>query len=142
MAFTRYQGKTKTEWLPVTASTTFSKGAIVSFASGYLIEATSSTAALSHVGVIKKAIAATDADYADARLVPVEVPLEKNVIWKAPVTSGLVAADVGLLVDLTDATTINRGASTIDAAQVRGVVSATEGLFALNLGGSTGMING
>ena len=140
MAFRRYRGKTKTAWLPVTASTTFSKGAIVAFASGYLIEATSSTAALSHVGVIKKAILSSDADYADARKVPVEVPLDKFVEWEGDVTSGLVAADVGLLVDLTDANTINRGASTIDAAQVTGVISSTKGLFRLNLGGSTGMI--
>jgi len=139
--FTRYKGKTKTIYLPVTTSTEFLQGALVSFSSGFLIPATSSTSALSHVGVIKKAIVSTDNDYATARLVPVEVPMEKNVLWKAPVTSGLVAADVGLLVDLTNSVTINRGASTIDAAQVREVISATEGLFALNLGGSTGMIN-
>jgi len=139
--FTRYKGKTKTIYLPVTTSTEFLQGALVSFSSGLLIPATSSTSALSHVGVIKKAIVSTDNDYATARLVPVEVPMEKNVLWKAPVTSGLVAADVGLLVDLTNSVTINRGASTIDAAQVREVISATEGLFALNLGGSTGMIN-
>ena len=140
MAFTRYRGKTKTEWLPVTASTAITKGDIVSYSSGELIAATSGTTALSHAGVIKKTIAATDSDYADARLVPVEVPVEKNVEWKAPVTSGLVAADVGLLVDLTDANTIDRSASTIDAAQVKSVISTTEGTFILNLGGSTGMV--
>jgi hypothetical protein len=140
MAFTRYRGKTKTVWLPVTVSTAFTKGDIVSYSSGELIAATSGTTALSHAGVIKKTIAATDSDYADARLVPVEVPVEKNVEWKAPVTSGLVAADVGLLVDLTDAGTIDRTASTIDAAQVKSVISTTEGTFILNLGGSTGMV--
>jgi len=85
---------------------------------------------------------ATDADYAVARSVPVEVPVEKNVIWEAPVTSGLVAADVGLLVDLTDAATINRGASTYDAAEVVKVISSTKGHFILNLGGATGGIQG
>lgn len=142
MAFTKYRGKTKTVWLPVTVSTAFTKGDIVSFSSGYLIKATSATTALSHAGVIKKTIASTDSDYATARLVPVEVPVEKNVEWLAPVTSGLVAADVGLLVDLTDAGTINRAASTIDAAQVKSVISSTSGTFILNLGGSTGMVNG
>jgi hypothetical protein len=141
MAFIKAQGKTKIVYLPVTTSTTFTEGDIVSFSSGYLIKATSSTAALSHVGVIRKTIAATDTDYATARKVPVEVPVEKNVIWEAPVTSGLVAADVGLLVDLTDAGTINRGASTYDAAQVIAVISATKGLFRLNLGGGTGEVN-
>lgn len=141
MAFLRYRGKTKTRWLPVTPSTAFTKGDIVSYSSGYLIRATSSTTALSHCGVIKKTIASTDSDYATARLVPVEIPLEKDVEWLAPVTSGLVAADVGLLVDLTDAGTINRGASTIDAAQVASVISSTQGTFILNLGGATGMVN-
>jgi len=140
MAFIRHRGKTKTIWVPVTTSTAFTKGAIVSYSSGYVIPATSSTAALSHVGVIKKTIASTDSDYATARLVPVEVPVEKNVEWIGDVTSGLVAADVGLLVDLTDSLTINRGASTVDAAMVRGVISSTKGIFVLNLGGSTGMV--
>ena len=139
MAFIKKSGKTKTIYLPVTTSTTFTAGDIVAFSSGYLIKATSSTAALAHIGVIKKTIAATDSDYAVARSVPVEVPCETNVIWEAPVTSGLVAADVGLLVDLTDAATINRGASTYDAAMVMKVISSTKGLFKLNLGGSTGM---
>jgi hypothetical protein len=141
MAFTKYKGKTVTRWLPVTVSTVFTKGDIVSFSSGYLIRATSSTAALSHVGVIKKTILATDADYATARLVPVEVPVEKGVVWRAPVTSGLVVADVGLLVDLTDAQTINRAASTYDVAMVYAVITSTEGLFVLNLLGATGSVN-
>lgn len=139
MAFIRKSGKTKTIYLPVTVSTVFTAGDIVSFASGYLIRATASTTALSHIGVIKKTILATDADYAVARSVPVEVPVEKNVIWEAPVTSGLVAADVGLLQDLTDAQTVDRAASTIDAVMCVKVISSTKGWFKLNLGGSTGM---
>lgn len=138
--FTRAKGKTKTIWLPVTPSTAIAKGAIVSFSSGYLIAATASTTALSHAGVLKKAIVSTDADFAVARKVPVEVPVEKNVEWLGDVTSGLVAADVGLLVDLTDASTIDRSASTVDAAMVKSVISSTKGTFVLNLGGSTGMV--
>jgi hypothetical protein len=141
MAFKKAQGKTKLVYLPVTPSTVMADGDIVSFASGYLIKATASTTALSHVGVVRKTITAADADYALARKVPVEVPVEKNVIWEAPVTSGLVAADVGLLVDLTDAGTIDRSATTIDAAQVVAVISSTKGLFRLNLGGGTGEVN-
>ena len=78
--FTRYKGKVKTVWLPATATTAFSKGAIVSWSSGYLVPATSSTTALSHAGVIERAVASTDADYATTgHLVPVSVPVEKNV---------------------------------------------------------------
>lgn len=140
MAFKVYKGKTKTIWLPVTPSTAITAGSIVSFSSGKLIAATSATTALSHAGVIAKTIASTDSDYASDRLVPVIVPLDKNTEWRAPVTSGLVATDIGLLVDLTDANTINRAASTIDAAMVKSVISSTEGTFILNLGGATSMI--
>lgn len=134
--FFRKKGKTKTIWLPVTTSTVFTKGDIASESSGFLIRATASTTALSHIGVIKKSILATDTDYATARLVPIEVLLEKNVVWQGDVTSGLVAADVGLEVDLTDAQTINRAASSIKVAIVDSVISATLGTFVLKLRGS------
>ena len=141
MSFRKISGKTKIVYLPVTTSTAIAKGSLVAFSSGYLIAATSSTAALAHAGVLVKDIVAADTDFAVARSVPVEVPMEKNVVWEAPVTSGLVAADVGLLVDLTDCNTINRGASTIDAAMVVKVISSTKGHFLLNLGGGTGEVN-
>ena len=140
MSFIRNSGKTKLVYVPVTVSTAMADGDLVSLSSGYLIKATSSTTALSHVGVCRKTITSADADFAVARSIPVEVPMEKNVIWEAPVTTGLVAADVGLLVDLTDAGTINRAASTYDVAMVVKVISSTKGLFKLNLGGSTGMV--
>jgi hypothetical protein len=135
--FTRYKGKVKTVWLPATASTAFSKGAIVSWSSGYLIPATSSTTALSHAGVIERAVASTDADYATTgHLVPVSVPVEKNVVWKGDTTATLVVGDVGLEVDLTDSLTINRAASSIKVAMVHGVLSTTLGLFLLKLNGA------
>lgn len=142
MAFKVYKGKVKTVWLNVKPSTAFAKDSIVSMGTGgdvgLLIPATASTAALSHVGVIPRAIASTDSDYAATRTVPVIVPVEKNVEWLGDVTSGLVAADKGLLVDLTDASTIDRSASTIDAALVKSVISTTKGTFILNLQGDTG----
>ena len=135
--FTRYKGKVKTVWLPATASTAFSKSAIVSWSSGQLIPATSSTTALSHAGVIERAVLSTDTDYATSgHLVPVTVPLEKNVVWKADTTATLVATDVGLEVDLTDSLTINRGASSIKVAMVHGVISTTLGLYILKLNGA------
>ena len=135
MAFRKYKGKTVTRWYPVAASTAaMTKGSIASLSSGLIIAATSSTTALSHVGVIKKTIATTDADYATARLVPIEVPVEKGVVWEADVTATLVVGDVGLEVDLTDALTINRGAASVKAAICVGFQSTTKGLFVLELG--------
>lgn len=133
MAFIKYKGRTKTVYLPVTASTVMTKGDIVSWSSGQLIRATSSTTALSHAGVAKKTILATDADYATGgRLIPVEVPLDKNVIWLADVTATLATTDVGGEFDLTDAQTVNRGASSVDAVICTGFVSTTKGYFTVN----------
>ena len=136
MSFKVNKGRVVRRWLPVTPSTAIAAGAIVSWSSGKLIAATSSTAAITHAGVLEKTIAATDDDYASDRLVSVLVPIEKNVVWEADVTSGLVAADVGLEQDLTDASTVNRGASSVDVAQCVGVISTTKGLFHLKIGGS------
>ncbi len=132
--FIRKQGKTKLMWLPVTPSTALSKGALVVWSSGKLIAATSSSVSSDIAGVLRHAIAATDSDYATDRLVEVEVPVDKFTVWEADVTSGLVAADLGLYVDLTDSVTINRGASTYDIAQVVKRISATKGWVILNIG--------
>jgi len=129
-------GKVKTVYLPVTVSTVFTKDTLVSFSAGYLIAATSSTAAADHVGVIRKTIAATDSDYATARLVPVDVPVERFTQWEMDVTSGLVAADVFKEVDLTDAGTVNRGASSVKAVRPTKVISTTKGWFWIKFAGS------
>lgn len=134
--FVRHKGLTKLIKVPVTPSTAFLNGALVSYASGKIIPATSITTALSHVGVIRKAIASTDADYASERLVSVEVPCEKNVEWEVDFTSGLVATDIGLEVDLTDSVTMNRAASAVDVAMVKEVLSTTKGIVVLKLAGS------
>ena len=141
MAFIKHKGKTVTRWLPVTTSTTFTKGDIAAWSSGLLVKGTTTSAAKTHVGIIQKTIAATDADYAVARLVPVLVPVERMVEWRAPATA-IVAADIGLWLDLGSAGAVGSTASsTYDAVQVKGVISATEGIFILNLGGAVETIN-
>lgn len=132
--FRLVQGKTKFMWLPVTVSTEISKGALVAFSSGYLIAATSTTAPTSIIGVLRHAIASTDSDYATARLVEVEVPVECNTVWEGDVTSGLVAADIGIYQDLTNSLTVNRAASSYDVVQCVKVISTTKGWFILNIG--------
>lgn len=122
-------------WLPLATSTACSVDSIVAWnGSGYLIAATSTTAPTAHVGIIREAITSASSEYTTAGLVPVEVPVEKNVVWEGAVTSGLVVADRGLFQDLTDASTVNRGASSYDAVQCVKVLSTTKGHFILNLG--------
>lgn len=134
--FIRYKGKTKFVWMPVTPSTAITAGALVTFSSGKLIAATSSTPAVDIAGVIRHTIASTDTDYASDRLVEVEVPLEKNVVYTADVTSGLVATDLGLEVDLTDSLNVNRAATSVKVVKCVGRISATKGRFYIKTNGS------
>lgn len=136
MAFQAVRGKTKEVLLPVTPSTAIAGGTLVTFTTGKLTAADNSTTATAIVGILKNTIAATDDDYADDRLVPVLVPVEKHVVYEADVTSGLVAGDVGLEQDLTDGATVNRGASSVDVVKCVGVISATKGLFFVKINGS------
>lgn len=134
MAFVRKQGKTKLMWLPVTTSTAFTKDALVVWASGLLIPATSTTTAKAAVGVIRHAIASTDADYATARLVEVEVPVENFVIWTADGTGTFVATDCGGYFDLSDSVTANKGATTYGLCYMTKFISATKIECVLNVG--------
>lgn len=136
MSFLLRKGKVKTVYLPVTTSTAFTKDTLVTFSSGLITAAASGTASADIVGVIRKTIASTDSDYATSRLVPVDVPVERFTVWEADVTSGLVAADILAEVDLTDAGTVNRGASSVKAVRCVQRISATKGLFYVKFTGA------
>lgn len=137
MSFSVHKGKVKTVWLPVDPSGgAMPKGSLVTLTSGIIELVTSSTANTAIVGILDKAVATTDDDYAVARMLPVLVPIEKHVEYEADVTSGLVAADVGLEVDATDHLVLNRGASSVDVAKCVKVLSSTKGIFFLKFNGS------
>lgn len=136
MAFIPKRGRWKRIQLPVTTSTVLAANSLVTQTSGLLVAATAGTTAANILGIVEKAIAATDSDYATARSVSVLVPVERHCVVLGDVTATLVVGDIGLYVDLTDASTIDRAASTIDAALCVGFVSTTKGEFMLNIGGS------
>jgi len=136
MSFILKKGRTKFVYLPVTTSTAITAGTLVTFSSGLLVAATSSTAAADIVGVLRHTIASTDTDYATARLVEVQVPTERFTQWIGSVTSGLVAADIGIEVDLTDGATVNRGATSVKAVRCLEVVSTTSGTFLIKFMGA------
>lgn len=129
MSFKLIKGKTRIEWLPVTASTALSADSLVEFTSGFIAAADDNEAAADIRGVLVKAIAATDSDYATARKVAVRVPVERHVLWEADTADTFVAAthrgvEVGIIdasnVDLDD--TSNDAFLVIDGAgtKVRG----------------------
>lgn len=136
MSFIKRQGKTKQMFLPVTTSTAIVKQTLLTFSSGLLVAATSGTAAADIIGVSVKPIVSTDTDYATARLVPVEVPVERYTVWEGDVTSGLVAADIGIEVDLTDGSTVNRAATSVKAVRPIKVLTTTKGWFWIKFQGS------
>jgi hypothetical protein len=136
MAFIIRKGKTKFIYLPVTTSTAITAGTIVTASSGLLVAATSGTTTPNHIGVLRHTIASTDSDYATARSVEVEVPVDRYCEWEADVTSGLVAADIMNEVDLTDGANVNRGASSIKVARCTKVLTTTKGWFQMKFGGA------
>lgn len=135
MSFIARTGKMKEIWLPVTTSTIMSKNSLVTPSSGLLVAVTSGTAAVDIMGVIEKAIVATDADYATARFVPIKVPTDRHATFEATVTATLVSTDVGLEVDLTDASTVNRGATSIKAVKIMKFISTTKALVMIKFNG-------
>lgn len=135
MSFRNVKGKTKNIWLPVTPSTALEAGSIVTLSSGKLVAATAATTAPNLAGVLVGEITAQDADYALDRLVAVQVPMEKNVVWEFP-TTGLVATDIGVDVDLADAVSVDRSATAIGVVRPTKVLSATKGQGLLKINGS------
>lgn len=136
MSFILRKGKTKTLYLPVTTSTAFTKDTLVTFSSGLLTVAVAGTASADIIGVIRKTIASTDSDYATARTVPVDVPVERFTEWEADVTATLVVADVLKEVDLTDAGTVNRAATSVKAVRISKFLSTTKAWVFIKFHGS------
>lgn len=104
------------EWLPVTPSTALATGTLVEFTSGKLAAADDNEAAADIRGVLAKEIAATDADYASDRLVPVLVPAEKHVVWEADTADTYVlATHQGVEVGIANSSTVDLDDTTNDA---------------------------
>lgn len=131
MAFTQYSGRVKTEWYRKAASTAFSNGALCTVnGTGEIIPATSTSTV--HVGVIQKAVAATDSDYADTTLVPVLVPCD-DTEWSIDVTTGTATEAIeGTYVDLTNSLGVDVSASAHDAVFVTTFVSGTKIIGRIN----------
>lgn len=118
--FRKLQGKTKIMYLPKIASTAIAIGDLLYADGSGAVQPADSTSG-DHIGICRKAIAATDSDYASNTLIPVEVPVEMNVVWRVETNSTVTSAVIGTFIDLTDANTANEAASAKDALFVVGV---------------------
>lgn len=117
MAFRKIKGKTRVEWLDVTVSTAFAKDSLVEWTSGYIAVADDNDTDLA--GVIIKAIASTDSDYATARKVPVLVPVERHVVWEADTADTFVlATHQGVECGIVDASNVDLDDTTNDVFKV------------------------
>jgi len=132
MAFKLIKGKVRWEWLPVTTSTALSADSAVEFTNGYLAAADADEEAVDIRGILVKAIAATDADYAVARSVAVQVPCERHTIWEATldgVTAYVAATHRGTEVALADSTTLDLNEAGHDCFLVTGAGSSSSTVY-------------
>jgi len=134
MAFIAKQGKCKVMWLDVTTSTAFSKDSLVEWTSGLIAPADDNDTDIA--GVIIKAIASTDDDYATARKVPVKVPVERHVVWEADTADTFVqATHQGVDVGIADSTTVDLDDTTNDVFRViEGDGTKVRGFLMINNG--------
>jgi hypothetical protein len=134
MAFILKSGKTKTVKAPWTTGQTISKGSLVSWTSGRLVPAGSSTEPYNILGVIQETITSASDVYTTNGEVLVQVPIEKDVKWTADFTATLLVTDIGAHCDLTNGYTVNRGASSLDICEIAGFISTVKGVVVLNIG--------
>lgn len=118
----RIKGQPKMEYFPKAASTAFAVNSLVAFnASGQIIPAAAGTTT-GIVGVVKKAVASTDADYAATTLVPVDVNLGADSEFEIDANGTVTAAMVGVYKDVgADASTLAIAAATNNHMLVRGI---------------------
>lgn len=128
--FKRISGRPNIEKYPNAISTVYYNGGLVyPNGSGAVIPADSTSG--NHIGVAIEAIPATDARYATAGKIAVDV-IDDNDIFEADVTGTLTTAMVGTYLDLSTSVLVNAAASAKDAVLCVGFISATKGLFKIN----------
>lgn len=136
MAFYPVSGSWDVHYFRKKASTAFTANNLVAFetngTAGDPIEpADASDTKI--LGIGARTITSASSDYADNTRIPVLVPRDKSATMECDTVAGtMVVADEGLEVDLTDATSVNRAASSTDVLVATRFVSATKGHFIIN----------
>lgn len=121
----RANGPVHVEYYGKTASTVFAFDEPVYLGTDGTLLAYTPGVAAPFLGLIKKAVAATDSDYASATRVPVEVPNAETEYLFDATTTAAAATDVGEYVDYVSATrSVNVGSTAQNDVYVTGFVSA------------------
>ncbi len=124
MSFKRYNGNPNIKPYAKKASTTFVEGDLVVVDSnGFLDKAVAGTTAV--LGVIMRTVLATDADYASATMVPVDIP-QRGDQFIADVSTGTPAqTQVGETHDLDDENSIDLVAVLTNVVKVEKILADT-----------------
>lgn len=135
MSFYPIDGEWKVKYFRKKASTAFAAGELVAFetngTAGDPIEPADASDE-NIIGICARTVTSASSDYADNTRIPVLIPSGPDSEMEGAVTSGLVVADEGLLVDLTSSVAVNRAASSIDALMCTRFLSSTKGRFIIN----------
>lgn len=124
MSVRHIRGLTKTEYMPVTESTALGINTLVELTSGKVAASDDNDTQIA--GVLGKAIAATDDDYASARVVPVVVPVERHVVWEIDTGGSFAVTDIGAEFGISDNGTLDHSDTTNKVFLVTEVLSATK----------------
>lgn len=117
--------QTRVEWYKKKASTAFAFNDLVYIDSNGYVAPAVDGGLFVPLGLIQRAIAATDSDYASATKVPVLVP-GPDAEFLCDVATGTAAqTDIGEWIDIDDAKTVDVVASTYDVFYVTRVISAS-----------------
>jgi len=118
----------KVQRLPLAASTTVTKGQLLKFSSGYLIDAAAGDDEVEFVALEAVTAAATDgATECDV------LPIDETVEFEALCSTTLVqATHVGNSYDLTDLNTVNLGATTDKVFHIDAIKDSTHAIGRFN----------
>lgn len=110
-----------------TASTAFALNSLVAFTTAGSTSFIAASSTTTHnIGAILKAVVSTDSDYASTTFEPILIPTNGwNSVWIATTASG-ASTNNGKSLDLSDASTVNSGATSVGAFLQTGYRSATQ----------------
>lgn len=128
MAVKKLKGNWKTKWFRKAASTVLVVNSFLEAdGSGAVQPADASSTAI--VGICKKAVVATDADYADNTRIPVLIPADETAQFIADVGTGTMATSLeATLCDLKDADELDVSATSVNVVALDQFVSTTKAI--------------
>ena len=125
------RGAYEVKWYPKKASAAMTAGTFGAFsAAGLMTFATATSTEIA--GLLMRTITSSDSDYATANvLIPVLVGGPDTVFRSFGEAHGVAETQNGEFVDITDADTINGGATALEVIKVEQYISSTEMLFSI-----------